>query len=191
MPGLVLGTNRWIYNPSASTTTFVTVQPKGKGWVKGYALADTNGCSCSQILTKLHNYDPVLYGDMNGHWKYGCSISVMNDFIGLINPNVGKLTGTWLLSVNGGTYMHDMFVITQNPDGTMSGHGRYPAGGPTYSYPYNWNMIGQLTGNAISMTITYQDGYTAAISGTIASDWNSMSGSAGTGGVTDWSATRV
>ncbi len=102
----------------------------------------------------------------------------------------GILTGTWLLSVNGGAYMHDM-LITETVGGVLSGSGGYPAGGAPYAYPYNWTLAGQVTGSAVSMTITYQNGYTATISGTVAPSHDSMSGGAGTGGVTDWSATRV
>jgi len=84
MPNLVLGVNRWIWT---TETNFQTVNPKGRTeWSKTYTLASTNGCSCNQILNQLHTYDPVLYGNMEGHWKYGCSISVMNEFIRLIAP---------------------------------------------------------------------------------------------------------
>jgi len=184
-------------NRSIWTTgpTFTTISPKGQiSWSKSYTLASTNNCSCSQILDKLHEYNPALYGNMEGQRKYGCSQSIMNEFIGLINPNADTLIGTWLLSVNGGIFMHDMFIVTQNPDGSLSGHGGYPAGsGPTYPWPYNWTMTGNLSvGNIITMTITYQSGYTATIFGPVdTATWNSMSGGPGTGGVTSWSATRI
>ena len=47
-----------------------------------------------------------------------------------VTPN-WDATGTWIWLVLG-TYAHDM-VLTQNPDGTFSGTGGYPAG----SFPYN------------------------------------------------------
>jgi len=175
---------------------FTTISPKGQiTCSKSYTLASTNGCSCSQILDLLHAHNPALYGNMEGHRKYGCSQSVMNEFINLINPNSGKVIGTWLLSVNNGTYMHDMIIMTQDPiTGVLTGTGGYPASDePPYNFPYNWTMTGNLSvGNIITMTITYQNGYTATISGPVnTTTWNSMSGGAGTGGVTSWSATRT
>lgn len=101
------------------------------------------------------------------------------------------LTGEWSLSVNNGAYLHDMVIDTQTPGGALTGHGGYPAGsGPIYPWPYNWTLTGQLTGTSISLTLVYQNGYSATISGTIDSSWDSISGGAGTGGVTSWSATR-
>ncbi len=114
---------------------------------------------------------------------------------GLIGPGhcdeQGPLTGSWLLGVNNNTYQHDMF-LTETTSGILTGTGGYPAGsGPVYSYPYNWTLVGQQTGNAVTMTISYQNGYTATISGTVDSLWNNMNGGAGTGGVSNWTATRV
>lgn len=112
---------------------------------------------------------------------------------GLIGPGhcdeQGVMTGKWLLKVNNNTYIHDMYII-EGAGGALTGFGGYVAGQNPYSWPYNWTMTGQLIGNAISMTITYQNGYIATITGTVVLDWNSMSGGAGTGGVSDWSATR-
>ncbi|MEM0360124.1 MAG: putative metal-binding motif-containing protein [Candidatus Diapherotrites archaeon] len=195
-----LGVNRlmWTdtYNWDDYFTTLSSKNVKGKTTFYAaqspFTLASTNGCSCSQILDLLQAYNPALYGNMEGHRKFGCSQSVVEEFTRLVNPNAGKVTGTWLLSVNSGAYIHDMIVVTQNPDGTISGTGGYPAGsGPPYNSPYNWTMTGQVTGNTITMTITYENSYTATISGTIDPSWNYMSGGAGTGGVTDWIATRV
>ena len=82
--------------------------------------------------------------------------------------------------------------LTETTSGILTGTGGYPAGsGPVYSYPYNWTLVGQQTGNAVTMTISYQNGYTATISGTVDSLWNNMNGGAGTGGVSNWTATRV
>lgn len=105
-----------------------------------------------------------------------------------ISYPIGPLSGTWLLSINGGAYMHDMFIVTQDTDGSLHGTGGYPAGN---TYSINWTLTGQLTGNGISMILDYGNGYTAVITGTVNSNWDSMSGGAGTGGVTGWSATRL
>lgn len=101
------------------------------------------------------------------------------------------LEGEWLLSVNDGSYEHDMFITDVSSSGAITGYGGYPTGeGPSYPYPYNWTLVGQITGSTVTMTLSYQNSYTATITGSIASDWNSMSGGAGTGGVDNWSATR-
>ena len=189
---LTLGTNRLIWVPG--NNYFVTTAPKGKGETRSaYTLTQTNNCSCSQILDYLRNYsseyDPTLYGVMLGHYKYGCSQSVMNEFIRLIKKP--SLTGTWLLNVNDGAYMHDMFILTQNPNGTLTGTGGYPASGPPYDFGYDWTMEGTLTGNNIELIITYSNGYTATIWGTVNPLLNSMTGTGGTSGVTGWSAAKI
>ena len=81
------------------------------------------------------------------------------------------------------TYEHDMIIDTQNPDGTFSGTGGYPAG----SSPYDQSgqtpetITGQVMGNTINITFTttylgpYNPGYTATVVGTIAGD-GTMSG---------------
>jgi len=101
------------------------------------------------------------------------------------------LVGNWLLSVNSGAYLHDMFIVTVSPIGDISGKGGYPSSGPPYTPGYDWTLTGEISGgNAVTMTLAYTNGYTAKITGTVASDWNSMSGGAGTGGVINWIATR-
>ena len=102
------------------------------------------------------------------------------------------LSGTWVLHVNSSAYNHDMYIQIQDVGGALTGQGGYPVTVEwPYGYPYNWTMTGQLTGINVSMLITYENGYTAAITGTVASDGNSMSGGAGTGGVVNWTANRV
>lgn len=78
VPTLKLGVNRF-----ANTDTdaaFETVLPKGTGPQKSFTMADTKGCSCSQIIEIL---DLGL-----GHEKFGCSISAMEDFIALLAAEV-------------------------------------------------------------------------------------------------------
>jgi len=87
-------------------------------------------------------------------------------------------TYTWLVL---GTYHHDLVITTQNPDGTFSGTGGYPAGSSPYTNPGQTPEVitGQVTGNHIAFTTTYlgpyNPGYSATVSGTIAAD-GSMSG---------------
>jgi parallel beta-helix repeat protein len=65
-----LGTNRWIWNGE----DWITNSPKGKGPKKDFTMEQTHGCSCSQILG---TYDDP----MKGHYKFGCSQSVLEEFI--------------------------------------------------------------------------------------------------------------
>lgn len=77
-----LGVNRWMFDGEE----WITHRPeksKGKGPQKNFSIEDTQGCNCEQILTWLHNEYPEEYGKMKGHWKFGCSISVMERFIDL------------------------------------------------------------------------------------------------------------
>lgn len=73
------GVNRWILTDN----NWMTVAPKGKVPQANYSIQQTKGCSCFQILDWLHEYDSVLYGTMEGHRKFGCSKSVIEDFIRL------------------------------------------------------------------------------------------------------------
>jgi len=101
------------------------------------------------------------------------------------------LTGDWLIDVNGGAFMHDMTITSQDMSGNLTGTGGYPAGGSPYSYPYNWTLTGNVTDSDVSLTIAYQNGYTATLTGTVSDCGANMSGGAGTGGVLNWEATRL
>jgi hypothetical protein len=80
-----VGTNRWVLVAKDEEGPLMryTTRPKGKstGWNKSYTLEETYGCNCEQILDWLQTNYPEVYGDMLGHYKFGCSISVMNEFI--------------------------------------------------------------------------------------------------------------
>jgi hypothetical protein len=87
---LGLGTNRIVYNGSE----WVTTSPKGKGQVSSAypTLPETHRCGCEQILTWLHANLPESYGEMSGHWKFGCSKSAIQDFVRLVDDVVGYKT---------------------------------------------------------------------------------------------------
>ena len=101
-----------------------------------------------------------------------------------------SLTGEWLLSVNDGAYQHDM-TLTEGLGGVLSGSGGYPAGGEPYSFPFNWTLTGLLVGDAVEMTISYENSYTAELTGVVDPAFDFMSGGAGTGGVVNWSAALI
>ena len=50
----------------------------GNGPMQSYSTFDTAGCSCEQIIE--------AQGLGKGHSKYGCSISVMDDWVELVTP---------------------------------------------------------------------------------------------------------
>ena len=103
-----------------------------------------------------------------------------------------NLEGTWLLSVNDGRYQHDMYITVHSETGELTGWGGAPAGAGPDGYSTTWTLTGQVTGYEVEITVYYDDSaYTATITGTIDIGCYSMSGGAGTGGVTDWEATRV
>lgn len=96
VPEIKLGTNRWIWNG----TDWITRLPSGRGPNLQFGMVEMQGCSCQQILELYRE----RYGyEMEGHWKYGCSISVMEDF----SENPPELV--------------DSFCVGSNdPDGEMS-----------------------------------------------------------------------
>ena len=84
IPTVEQGINRWIWNED-----WITLRPpKGKGPQVDYTIEQTRGCNCTQILTRLHDHYPDQYGNMKGQFKFGCSKSVMDDFIRLNSDNI-------------------------------------------------------------------------------------------------------
>jgi len=85
MLGLMLGTNRWIYNGA----NWITIKPpKSKGNMQfSPSIEDTNNCSCHQILEWMHDVKGVE-GEMKGLWKYGCSEGIIKDFIKIQSNSV-------------------------------------------------------------------------------------------------------
>lgn len=74
-----LGTNR--FAQLDADPDFETTAPKGggKGPRKSFTMADTQGCSCEQIIVAL---------DLGkGHSKFGCSISAMEDWVALLETS--------------------------------------------------------------------------------------------------------
>lgn len=71
VPTVALGVNRWA--DVDGDGEFETVAPKGTGPGRAYTIADTDGCSCEQIIDAL--------GLGEGHRKFGCSISAMDEWV--------------------------------------------------------------------------------------------------------------
>ncbi len=99
-----------------------------------------------------------------------------------------NVTGDWVLTfVYSGSWNHDIHIAIQNPDGTFSGTGGYPAGGP---YSITETITGMIDGNNITIHSSYDSSaYTYDAVGVIATD-GSMSGTLTTneGQVGPWSA---
>jgi hypothetical protein len=70
-PSRGLGTNRWADRDGDGV--FETVTSKGTGPKRAYTIADTGGCSCTDIIAACG------YGA--GHSQHGCSISVMDAWV--------------------------------------------------------------------------------------------------------------
>jgi hypothetical protein len=68
-----LGTNRWIWDGEE----WITSESKGKGPKKSFDMGYTYGCSCEQILAVL---EEKTGGSFDGHWKFGCSSSIITDW---------------------------------------------------------------------------------------------------------------
>ncbi len=78
-PTVNLGTNRYVWYDDGYFTTLVPAK-KGKfDEVKSqFSLENTFGCSCTQILDLINDKS----GDeLLGHYKFGCSKSILDDFI--------------------------------------------------------------------------------------------------------------
>lgn len=74
VPTVRLGTNRFALVDGDGD--FDTKSPNGNGPNRSYTIEDTAGCSCEQII--------AAQGLGNGHTKFGCSISAMDDWVALI-----------------------------------------------------------------------------------------------------------
>ena len=163
-PKETMGVNRFVWKGGTNFITLTSKTVKGRttffNTTSPFTLEDTNGCSCSQILTQLNVYNPELFGDMLGHWKFGCSKSVMEEFIRLVVPEPSKtFTATESMYYNcptvcGSVYGNGAISFTWNPlTGQVTG-GYYnevvpPDTGTMY---YNVVTSGTVVGNAVSLT---------------------------------------
>ncbi len=160
--------------------------------VRNYAGSSSPTDNPTGLIYKMdYEYQLLRTETAWGGWYDGTRFTEPGNWATYFGYTVqGILTGTWLLDVNGGTYMHDMFIVSQDLSGALSGTGGYPTSGPPYTPGYDWTLTGQLTGNSVSLVITYTNNYTTTLTGTVDPSWNSMNGT-GTAGVVTWEATRL
>lgn len=79
IPDVSLGVNRHIWEGGDYFTTLVPGAKGAKIEVQSpFSITDTYGCSCEQILDEIKDASGA---QMVGHWKYGCSKSVMEEWI--------------------------------------------------------------------------------------------------------------
>ncbi|MHC4221566.1 MAG: hypothetical protein ACYST9_04015, partial [Planctomycetota bacterium] len=77
VPTVTLKPNHWALIDGDSTFD-TAATGKGEGPNRCYIIEDTAGCSCEQII--------AAQGLGDGRTKYGCSISVMDDWVELVAP---------------------------------------------------------------------------------------------------------
>lgn len=169
--GNLAGTEKVSWNLSADV---MPVPPYGSRDIPG---SDT----ASKLIVNQPNgaVEVTITGAMNGlNPNTTYTVYLSNEYTKYVPTSVVG-TYKWLVL---GTYEHDLVIASQNPDGTFTGTGGYPAG----SFPYTSagqtpEVItnGQFIGNQITFTTTYlgpyNPGYSVTVSGTIASD-GTMSG---------------
>lgn len=75
VPSVRLGVNRWALTDDDGL--FDTRAPKGRGPGRSYGIEGTGGCSCEQIIE--------VWSLGRGHTRFGCSISVMDDWVAYVS----------------------------------------------------------------------------------------------------------
>ena len=83
------GVNRWYYD---GINWVEQPNPKNKTSGNTFTMADTYGCSCKQILDLLKG---AGLGKFGGHYKFGCSSSILSDFHADLSD--GILDGKYLV----------------------------------------------------------------------------------------------
>lgn len=77
VPTITLKPNHWAL-VDGDIAFDTVVKGKGDGPARSYTTADTAGCSCEQIIAEL--------GLGEGYIRYGCSTSVMDEWVESVNP---------------------------------------------------------------------------------------------------------
>ncbi len=157
VPTSSLGVNRWMWDGSSWKTG--QIPGKGKGPQLSYTIDQTHGCSCKQILDWLHANYPDQYGNMGGQYKFGCSISIMQDFIKLTESKTFTAADSTYYNcpdVCSSVYGSGAISFTWNPITGAVTSGYYneivpPSTGTTY---YNVVTGGSVVGNAVSLTFS-------------------------------------
>jgi hypothetical protein len=78
VPTQMLLVNRWAL---VDDDGIFDTRRRGRARPEGHSIEDTAGCSCEQIIPQLLDPD-----DHQGHLMFGCSISLMDEFVELVTP---------------------------------------------------------------------------------------------------------
>jgi len=149
-----LGTNRWMWNGEGWVTNS-PAEKNGKavGPNVGFTIADTFGCSCTQILDSMSK---TLGEDFQGHYNFMCSKSIIEDWISgeyyLETVNVPSTTGVGIDSVMSPILGQDYFLKASGTYrfGSVESWGEYGIADAEYAYrndsysrplpPDNWTL---------------------------------------------------
>ena len=177
--GNLAGAQKVAWNLSAAV---MPVPPYGSLDIPGSDIA-------SKLIVNRPNgaVKTTITGAMNGlHPNTTYTVYLSNGYTPYTSESI---VGPWTWTVLG-TYVHDINITAQNPDGTFSGTGGWPSGG---SYQTTETITGQIVGDTVTFTTTYlgpyNPGYTVTVSGTINSD-GSISGSSPWGWITSDGAVK-
>lgn len=167
------GYDQWGYNYQAHMFN---------GWYQNNTRTGTPVNEGDRLMMKW-NDTWLSNQDCNDDGKLDRPASYRGSGAWLTNHATGTYKGSW--SVLGtwkwlvlNTYEHDMTITNQNPDGTFTGIGGYPAGHDPYNSAGETTeaITGKVEGNKITFTTTYAGWpYSVKVSGTIADD-GSISG---------------
>lgn len=159
--------------------------------VPPYGSRDISGSdTASKLIVNQPNgnTEVTITGAMNGlnpNTKYTVYISKawspQTTWPGLFNTG-WNIKGSWIIRFNlGSNYDHDIVIDVQD-DGTFSGYGGYPAGGPPYSITETVTGTIDVMSGAVTFHSDYDNtGYWYDAEGTIAVD-GTMSGTWGNDG---------
>lgn len=100
------GVNRWHFD-LASKALKQTPNDSSSEPEPDRSLSTTRGCSCYQILKRLEGEG---LGKFGGHYKFGCSTGVLEDFYEAVKG----------ISVDGTVFIETVTVQANNPDATYS-----------------------------------------------------------------------
>lgn len=154
------GQNRWLYTTDGWRQQFTR---KGlPSYNEGGDLSETLGCTCSDMLTELNKL-----GDFVGHWKYGCSSSILEHFVQDAQDGVidGYNFEHYLERVNvsakeNGDMYHPVYSVNNllsNKKYTIRASGTANAG-DTIEFDAKYSITTRITGDTWTDTVS---GYTS------------------------------
>ena len=179
-----------------STTSQTKVKPEGLGGAQTYAwnlsgavmpvppygLADITGSdTASKLIVNQPNgaVEVTITGVMNGLTpERTYTVFLAREYIPFIRWDLKDTWGLQFYLNGAASNAHDIIISDQLPDGTFSGVGRFPAGGP-YISTYNQTITGIVTSGVVTFHSTYPNlgyEYWYTVTGEISKRGTMMSG---------------